>query len=61
MRHRKIKKVGSSMGTVLRFKAAGEKKHWQSCAGCRRRFSEEDMVWIDTQGWLCSNCQKWIS
>lgn len=53
-----MKRVGSAMGTVLRFKRTDELRHWRYCDSCGRRFSELAMVWIDTQGWLCGECQK---
>ena len=40
---------------------SAEMRQWQLCDGCGKRFSQLDMVWIDTQGWLCGKCQKKIS
>ncbi len=45
------------MGTFLRYRDVAEGKHWRYCDGCGKRFSELDMVWIDTQGWFCGKCQ----
>ncbi len=57
----KKKKLKLSMTTFLRFRAQSEMKHRRSCGACGKRFSEQDMVWIDTQGWLCNDCQKKIA
>ncbi len=51
------KRSRTVMGTFLRYRDVAEGKHWRYCDGCGKRFSEQDMVWIDTQGWFCGKCQ----
>ena len=53
----KRKKGTLVMVTFPRFKPVDELKHWRYCDGCGKRFSELDMVWIDTQSWFCGKCQ----
>ncbi len=55
------KKLKLAMWTYLRYRPISELRHWRSCEGCGKRFSEQEMVWIDTEGWLCSKCQKKIA
>ncbi len=55
------KKLKLAMWTYLRFRSISELRHCRSCEGCGKRFSEQDMVWIDTEGWLCSKCQNKIA
>ncbi len=57
----KKKKLSEVMRTFLRFRPTAELRRWRVCDGCGKRFSEQKMVWIDTQGWLCGECQMKIS
>jgi len=56
----KKKKLPQAMGTILRYKLADELKHWRHCDRCGKRFSEQYMVWVDSMGWSCADCERKI-
>ncbi len=61
LKREKLKPKGAdrwlAMSDYIGFKSAAETRHWRYCDACGKRFSEQNIVWVDGLP-FCGKCLK---